>query len=307
MRTLVAALAVATYLMPSAARAESLQLDVHDPSGQGEPTAVSSVALPPGATYLVVVRGTVSIFGTQVWANNAAALCGASEAAPLLPSPGIVNGPVGMDADTLFSVPGTSIPGFPCDSVSIPRHQPSSSGLRINAGAGFRSFTPVGGPFVVPTPDHVYRYEIPSTGEPLSFTFADRPATDNYGIFAINIGSAEAPPPVPVVPEAAPTASAPAGESSVFSELPPTRTCLSRRLFTIHVRAPRAVAFRNAAIAINGEVIRSRRTTKLVTATVDLRRRTKGVYILTGLVVTTRGQVLKTKRRYRTCTPKPAR
>jgi hypothetical protein len=175
-------------------------------------------------------------------------------------------------------------------------------GFQIARGAGFRSVTPIGGPYETPLPEHTYRFLVRSNGTPLTFRFTDHSSQDNYGALAISIGAESDPPPAP--PDEVASASRP--ESTVFAELPSGRTCLSRRLFTIHVRAPRAVAFRTAAVALNGEIIKSRRTSKLVTAKVDLRRRTKGVYTLTGRIVTTRGQSLTTKRRYRTCTPKPA-
>src|SRR3954463_10154746 len=97
----VAGAAVAGFLAAPGQAAQNLQFDSRGPD-------VSSSPLQSGAVYYVRVAGTASIWPRSQWTLQGTT-CGAAEAGPMYPSPGVTNGPVGFDADTIFGIP----PGVP--------------------------------------------------------------------------------------------------------------------------------------------------------------------------------------------------
>ena len=93
-----------------------------------------------------------------------------------------------------------------------------------------------------------------------------------------------------------PPATTPAGPGSAA-------TCGSRRVFTIHLRAPHGVHLRSATITVAGHRIVAHRSAGRLVARVDLRGLARGRYTVAIRAVSTKGQVLRSSRRYRTCTP----
>ena len=89
--------------------------------------------------------------------------------------------------------------------------------------------------------------------------------------------------------------------------LPSARTCLSRRRFRIHPRAPKGQRLASARVTVRGKAVKVTRKAGRLTAIVDLRRARKGRFVITVRGVTTKGQVVRDSRRYRTCTPKKRR
>ena len=82
-----------------------------------------------------------------------------------------------------------------------------------------------------------------------------------------------------------------------------SRSCLSRRNFTIHLPASygRIVS---ARVLVNGKAVRVRDTKPRKSARVDLRKLPKGTFSVRIKLRTASGRVLKSVRRYRTCVPR---
>jgi len=179
-RALTAAAAAAVFAAAAlfacaAAHAETLVLDTHGPPGAQAAGPVTTAApLTDGRRYVVTVRGTFSIWPTYGW-TAPGTICGAAEAAPLLAGPEFVNGPVGMDAQTVFAVPPTAdYDGFVCRPSEMPFYQ--AARVQFDLGDGFRGLVPAGGPYAVPRADHTCAYEVTGRGAPLSVVPAPRTA-----------------------------------------------------------------------------------------------------------------------------------
>ena len=83
--------------------------------------------------------------------------------------------------------------------------------------------------------------------------------------------------------------------------LPSARRCLSRRAFTVRLRAPRGAALRSAVVRLDGRRVRVRRQGRRLTARVDLAGRPKVTAKLSVVARTPSGRVVRETRRYRTC------
>jgi hypothetical protein len=86
-------------------------------------------------------------------------------------------------------------------------------------------------------------------------------------------------------------------------QLPSTRTCRSRRDFTIRLRQPIVGRIEAARVYVNGKRVRLLRGRR-VTARVNLRGLPRSRYTVRVVVTTTSGQTITDTRRYRTCVPK---
>jgi hypothetical protein len=83
-----------------------------------------------------------------------------------------------------------------------------------------------------------------------------------------------------------------------------SRTCLSRRDFTIRVHAPRHDHLRSALVKVNGHKVKVRRRGTRLVAIVDLRRLPRTLVRVRIVARTTRGRRISEVRTYRTCLPK---
>ena len=93
-----------------------------------------------------------------------------------------------------------------------------------------------------------------------------------------------------------------AGCTAASRPAPAASRCTSRRRF--RVRLP---ALRRAVATLGGRRIALRRRGGRLLATVDLRSRRKGVFVLRVRGTTRRGRHVTVTRRYRTCTPRRSR
>jgi hypothetical protein len=91
-------------------------------------------------------------------------------------------------------------------------------------------------------------------------------------------------------------------------QLPSSKKCVSKRKFRIHIRQPGGIKIQTALVFLNGKKIRTFKAKffrKLRTAArVNLRGLPKGTFVVRIVVLTTKGETLKGKRKYRTCTKK---
>ena len=85
-------------------------------------------------------------------------------------------------------------------------------------------------------------------------------------------------------------------------QLPSSRTCRSRRDFSIRLREPRHGRISSAQVFVNGKRVKTLRG-KRVRSRVDLRGLAKGTYTVRVVVRTTSGRRIVSTRRYRTCVP----
>src|SRR3954470_2292524 len=84
--------------------------------------------------------------------------------------------------------------------------------------------------------------------------------------------------------------------------LPSSRTCRSRRDFSIRLRRPRHGRIRSAQVYVDGKRVKVLRGRRL-RSRVDLRGLPRSRYTVRVVVRTTRGQRIVSTRRYRTCVP----
>ena len=80
----------------------------------------------------------------------------------------------------------------------------------------------------------------------------------------------------------------------------PSRSCASRRKFTIRLRRPRGDRLRSAVVVVNGKRVKTIRGKRLK-APVDLRGLPKGTFRVTVTARTRKGRTLRSTRTYLTC------
>ena len=86
--------------------------------------------------------------------------------------------------------------------------------------------------------------------------------------------------------------------------LPASRTCLSRRVFRIHLRAPAGQRLRRATVVVAGRRVRVTARRGRLVATVDLRRLRRGSFVASVSAITRSGRRVSERRRYHTCAPR---
>ncbi|MDO9356131.1 MAG: hypothetical protein Q7T55_20700 [Solirubrobacteraceae bacterium] len=158
------------------------------PSATSAP--VTSSPLAAGASYVVTVSGTASI-----WPITGGSICGAPEATIVEPSPGAASSQATFDAETVFGANMGAVMTFSgsraCSGFSLPNSNISrGSGFQIRNGGGFANPIAFGGTRTTPRADHTYSYELTGTGAPAAFRFLDSPTNDNSGIFSIVVRTA---------------------------------------------------------------------------------------------------------------------
>lgn len=308
---LTAAHAAGVYLLLGAAAPasaeERLALDVRGQAGAAGPVKAAA-AVPAGQAVFVTLSGTISIWPVAQWRSRGS-VCGAAESETVTPSPGVGNGPAGWDAETVFAVPpGVTFNAFGCEPAAVPFHSTrrSPGGIQFDTGNGFAHVEPIGGPFTSPRADHTYTYAIRSAGEPVATRFVDDPVRDNYGVFSVLVRNEEecaAASCVAAATDAPSAAAIAAGSRPTLAVLGVSlRACASRRRFRIRLRAPRGVKLASASVQVDrrrAAVIRGKRLGSVV----DLRRLPEGRFVVRIVARSTRGQVLRETRRYRTCAP----
>jgi hypothetical protein len=87
--------------------------------------------------------------------------------------------------------------------------------------------------------------------------------------------------------------------------LPSTRSCLSRRVFTIHLRDPRNDPIREALVELGSKRLRVQRHRGVLASRIDLRGLPKGTFTVRIRLVTVLGHRLSGSRRFHTCVPGP--
>ncbi len=140
---------------------------------------VGSSALVIGASYLLRISGTWSAWSPNTWSSY----CGAAEDAPVIPSPGVTNGKVGVDAEYVFAAPnGYGICGRP----GGPPWYNRGPEISLDGGSTWREATPIDKNY---HSDHKYEYLVIGQGYPIRIRFVDSPNSDNYGILPVTVTS----------------------------------------------------------------------------------------------------------------------
>ena len=184
--------ALLSLAVPAVAQAETLTLDIsktHQPKAQFKAW---------GTWSIVEVQGTGSFHYSSVWSNpqrifkNAAkttternaVICGTPEAEPMFPSPGVKNGKVGFDAETLFARP---VAEDVCADWPAPM---TTRRFEIHDGERWFHPTTLLGRYTSPRADHTYTYALFGEDARPVFRVRDEPTYDNYGRFKIHIRQA---------------------------------------------------------------------------------------------------------------------
>jgi hypothetical protein len=88
--------------------------------------------------------------------------------------------------------------------------------------------------------------------------------------------------------------------------LPSSRKCQSRRRFRIHLREPRRAQLHSARVYVDGRRVAVRRRHGRLVATINLRGKARGRYVVRIVARTTDGRVVRSRRVYRTCAKRRA-
>jgi hypothetical protein len=163
---------------------ETLWLDSYEAANDGAAGPVSTTKpLKDGRLYLVEVRGTLSGWDTDLWTASGGLSCGTPEPAPLFPTPGVDNGPVGADAEALFGAP--SLSAVCTGGAELPAQ---TDNFRLDRGEGYAHPEPVIGS----ARRHQYFYLLRGDDSTAAFKFqyADAPTNDNYGQLKISVRDA---------------------------------------------------------------------------------------------------------------------
>jgi hypothetical protein len=298
-RSFAAATTVAAaLLMPSVAHGsvatEPLLLDSYASAGRtvtGPVTTTQSV--PTGTTATVTVRGTYALYARSLMDNapKPYVICGSSTtSAPLTPSPGLSDSIAGFDAEFIYRRPFVGS----C-TQALPIH---NAALQLDDGSGTWIHPVAAGALSKPSADHSYRYTVAGTGHPLSFRMRDAYTADNDGVLEISVAIPGA--------DSAPASTTSAGGSPVFS-LSSSKSCASRRHFTIHLTTSKRDKAVSATVRVNGKTVKVVRKSKgkaRYVSSIDLRGLPRGTVKVLVVVRTKSGKVLKGQRTYHTCVPR---
>ena len=134
-------------------------------------TITSSTVLASGQSYVITVQGTYSLW-------NLALAQGTPDANAMFPGSvaGRVSTQVGVDAECVFA--------FPTGNHPTLGH---TNAFQVNLGSGASHIEPSGGPFATRQPGNLYTYPVVGRGSAATFTIADTPIADNYGLLRIMI------------------------------------------------------------------------------------------------------------------------
>jgi hypothetical protein len=162
---------------------EILWLDSHSTSSnEFSGPAIGSELLGGEIPYLVEVKGTYSAWSSFLWVEVCA---GTPELLPQFESPGVQNGPVGIDAANTFSWPKASSTLCPGGEPHIdPPFSVRRLQFSVDGGGEWLTAEPLDPEF---NPDHIYIYEVIGADHPLQARLLASPPTDDYGQLRITI------------------------------------------------------------------------------------------------------------------------
>jgi hypothetical protein len=103
------------------------------------------------------------------------------------------------------------------------------------------------------------------------------------------------------------TPTAPPTSITSVATLPSAKKCISKRHFRIRLKHPKGFKIVGATVKLNGKTVATRRAGKRVTSPVDLRNLPKGQYTVSLAVLLNSGDVVRGKRKYKTCTSRKNR
>ena len=181
-----------------AAVVTTFSLDTNDPLNDDTfsgPVFTSTLEL--GQPYLITISGTWSYWGTAGWGTwtgtNASDVCaGQAEELPQIQSPGVTNGPVGMDPEYAFAWilgTGTLCPGG--SPIGSPPLHLASLQISLDGGSTWQHLEPIDKAY---NPEHSYQYLVVGLGSPadIGMRLLDFPTSDNYGVFTATVEATDA-------------------------------------------------------------------------------------------------------------------
>lgn len=148
------------------------------------PTTQSSFKLAKADWYVATVSGTMSYWAPINYSKPQRPykiVCGTPEGAAQYSGSRGGNGPVGLDAEFLFSRPWTK---NACTRAHLPTHW---SNFQASTGGGWAHPQILGGVPSAPTPDHTYSYVLLGRNQPVQFRLTDIYYRDNYGALHISL------------------------------------------------------------------------------------------------------------------------
>jgi polar amino acid transport system substrate-binding protein len=157
---------------------ETLWLDTYSPQNVGYSGPVASqTILEQGVSYLITIEGTYSAWNAEATRK----FCnGTPEKEPMFPSPNTQNGQVSGDAAYAFANPSAWQPGC---KEKLPRPARSLH-FSLDGGDNWVQAEPLNPKL---TREHRYHYTVMGQGHSLQIAFADKPTSDNFGQFKIQL------------------------------------------------------------------------------------------------------------------------
>ncbi len=149
-----------------------------------KPSASSKKVLTQGSTYRVTLAGTYSMWVKEQWTDAGVCIRGDYEIAPIFPTVGKVNGPVGADAYARFARPFYG----PCATTYEPGETVSQIQFSSDGGATYKLAVPYSAQY---RQDHTYTYVVNGHGYPLFIRLDDGVLEDNYGQILVLIEKME--------------------------------------------------------------------------------------------------------------------
>jgi hypothetical protein len=140
-------------------------------------SAGSAVTLNLREKYRIILAGTYSLWISTQWTDLYVCIWGKSEPAPFLPSPGKVNGRVGLDPSVVFARP------FYRDDCQDPNLVPAAERvsrimISLDGGVDYAILSPQESGY---RENHTYVYPVTGEGFPIRVRLDDAVMDDNYG------------------------------------------------------------------------------------------------------------------------------
>jgi hypothetical protein len=165
---------------------EHLTLDsYHNWNRNYTPPVSSDNRLAANSHYVATVSGTFSYYASKDYSSHPLApwtiVCGTPNRSSMYPGSLGGYGPVGFDAEFVFSRPWTP---KRCAKAHLPQRWPN---FEANTGEGWSHPQILGALPTVPTSDHTYSFAIAGTGARVQFRLRDVWTRDNYGLLKISL------------------------------------------------------------------------------------------------------------------------
>ncbi len=142
-----------------------------------EQNAGSAVTLKQREEYRIILAGTYSLWIPNQWTDRGVCIWGKSDPGPMVSSPGITNGRVGLDPYAVFARPFYRNDCYDPNLVPV-NERISRIMISLDGGVDYAILTPVETGY---RENHTYVYSVTGEGYPIKIRLDDAVLDDNYG------------------------------------------------------------------------------------------------------------------------------